>query len=218
MSYTKNISDISYDHETVPYDVRCRDLYVDRDFYGPPGPTGPTGPAGPPGPQGDTGPQGIQGDTGATGPAGAGFANKGFCVSTGSEFPIEAFQTLVPFDTVVNAQGQYNTSGWFFLGTSTGLIFETGTYIVQSSVDYNHPGALVDETVTLFVVRNGISGQVVARSHIYYQAGTSDLTTVVCVGVVNLTSGDSVQAYIQVNVTSDQQILPGSTFACQRIA
>ena len=45
MSYIQNISNVDYNHHDVPSDVRCRDLYVDRNFFGPvvQGPTGPQG-------------------------------------------------------------------------------------------------------------------------------------------------------------------------------
>lgn len=33
MSYSQNIADITYNKSDIPLDVRCRDLYVDRDFY-----------------------------------------------------------------------------------------------------------------------------------------------------------------------------------------
>jgi hypothetical protein len=63
MSYAAIISNVSYDHEFVNADVRCRDLYVDRDVFIPSLPPGPTGPAGPPGPTGPTGPPGSGGIT-----------------------------------------------------------------------------------------------------------------------------------------------------------
>jgi len=58
MSYVTAISDVSYNHELIKADVRCRDLYVDRDVFIPALPPGPTGPPGPPG---DTGPPGPTG-------------------------------------------------------------------------------------------------------------------------------------------------------------
>jgi len=98
MSWVRNVSDFSYNHAEVPYDVRCRDLCVDRFFCGPTGgfvgttgPTGPTGDTGSqgiqgiPGPTGDTGSQGIQGipgPTGDTGPQGI-QGNTGHTGSTG---------------------------------------------------------------------------------------------------------------------------------------
>lgn len=35
MSFVTNIADVSYDHADTAYDVRVRDLYVDRDFVTP---------------------------------------------------------------------------------------------------------------------------------------------------------------------------------------
>ena len=75
MSYSENISNVNYNHVDVPFDVRCRDLYVDRNYFGPSisgqtGPTGPQGPPGPPGPQGIPGPTGAQGNPGNLGPTG----------------------------------------------------------------------------------------------------------------------------------------------------
>ena len=73
MSYVKAISDVSYNHYSVPIDARVRDLYVDRNYYGPGGggATGPTGPSGETGSQGLQGPTGAQGDAGSTGPTGS---------------------------------------------------------------------------------------------------------------------------------------------------
>lgn len=54
MSWVTNVSNVNYDHSTVPYDVRCRNLIVDgtSNISGATGPPGPPGPAGPPGPDG----------------------------------------------------------------------------------------------------------------------------------------------------------------------
>lgn len=57
MSWTTNVANVNYDHSTVPYDVRCRDLIVDRNSNI----SGSTGPPGPPGPPGATGPPGTDG-------------------------------------------------------------------------------------------------------------------------------------------------------------
>lgn len=85
MSYVKAISDVSYNHYSVPIDARVRDLYVDRNYYGPGGggATGPTGPSGETGSQGLQGPTGAQGDAGSTGPTGS----QGLSGVTGSQGP-----------------------------------------------------------------------------------------------------------------------------------
>jgi hypothetical protein len=117
MSYVQNISNINYNHATTNYDGRFRDLYVDRNFYGPSGTTGTIGPTGP---NGNTGPTGPNGNTGATGPMGA-------TGPTGSPGPAggNTIQTLA--NSIVYNYGQttsFNLSSSYV--SPSGVVSNTG--------------------------------------------------------------------------------------------
>jgi hypothetical protein len=243
MAYVKNISDVSFNHYTTPFDVRCRDLYVDRNFYGPaipPGPTGPTGPTGPagptgdqgiPGPTGSPGSQGVPGPTGPTGPSGipgptgptgasTSFANKGFSVELLGDVEISTSTTLVPFNNVDSARGEFNTSGWYNTLSSIALIQESGTYIISSTCIYFHNFNVSNETITLEIFRNGLGGQQLIQNRTFYTVASNDEETLVCTNIVNLLLGDTLQVYMSVPFAGDGNQFIGtlSRFSCQRIA
>lgn len=174
---------------------------------------GSTGPAGATGATGATGPTGF---TGATGPAGNTFAGKGFCVSLLPQTDIVSGITLVPYNTVNTSRGEFNTSGWYSIGTTTAFIPEAGTYIVSAYVDYIHDFNVGVETVSVTIYRNGLGGQPLCRNYYYYTG--NDAETVLTTCVVNLLAGDSLQVYLAVPLSTNQSMGGLSKFCCQRIA
>lgn len=220
MSYVSNIANVLYNHESVNYDCRVRDLYVDRNFYGPTG--GFVGPTGPIGPTGAPGIDGVTGATGATGPTGVAnsFEDKGFSVSTNGDIILASPLSLIICNNVNTSQGQYNTSGWYNTSSGVGSISEPGTYIVTATVEYEHNFNTVQETPTLTIFRNSSGGQPLARGIALYPDFYNDSITLTATNTVKLLLGDTVEAYFFVSYAggSDQLILTGSKFSCQRIA
>lgn len=159
MSYVSNISDVSYNHFSVPYDARVRDLYVDRNFYGPSitgatGPTGPAGPTGAQGNQGNTGPTGIQGNQGIpgiTGPTGATGATgtqgnigatgttgptgpQGIQGDTGPAFIKDGFCVILLGDVDYlnnHQQVQFNSNTPLYGGYNAGGLFDFGSFTAE---------------------------------------------------------------------------------------
>lgn len=238
MSYVANISDVSYNHYTVPYDARVRDLYVDRNFYGPSitgatGPTGPQGPTGNTGPQGiqgiigptglqgnqgipgSTGPQGVQGVTGPTGPIGPSYINDGFCVIQLGDTNYTTNPQKILFNTDNALYGGYNYGGIYSFGTSTATIATTGIYALATQIDYIHDFNAVDQTMLLSVRRNGLS---IVTSSIFYSAFSNDIETIVISKIVALNAGDLIEVYLSGPVSIDQSIGTLSFLSCQRIA
>lgn len=256
MAYVSNISDVSYNHFSVPFDARVRDLYVDRFFYGPniTGPTGPTGPQGIQGPTGPTGAQGIQGNQGipgvtgptgaqgiqgVTGPTGLGgptgaqgiqgiqgpqgpqgdpgpsYINDGFCVILLGDVDYLNNPQQVQFNSDTATYGGYNYGGLFNFGSFKAKIQTTGIYVISCQVDYIHNFNPADETVVLSIRRNGST---LINVSLFYMQNSNDIETVTATRNVALESGDLIEAYINVPVSSNQLIGTLSSFSCQRVA
>lgn len=149
------------------------------------GPTGPTGPSGPTGATGGTGP------TGPTGPAGSSDAKYAVMKATSSQALTGGSFTKVTFDTVIvdnddltdtanqftiNTTGVYSVT--FFVGVSSGTQSRLQAAISVNGAAFSNSGSV--QTIT---------SSKVGRSVNEYWA-------VSCAGIVSLTAGDDVYAYV----------------------
>lgn len=215
------------------------------NITGPTGPTGPAGPTGPtgaqgiqgnqgiPGVTGPTGPQGNQGNPGTTGPTGAqgiqgpqgpqgpqgdpgpSYINDGFCVILLGDVDYLTNPQQVQFNSDSATYGGYNYGGLFDFGGFVAKIQTTGIYVLTCQVDYIHNFNPSDETVVLSIRRNGST---LINVSLFYMQNSNDIETVTATRNVALDSGDLIEAYINVPVSSNQLIGTLSSFSCQRVA
>ena len=191
------LPNINYNKGLGPItNIRVNDLYIDGNVYPPfSGPTGPTG-------------------------SSSSFADQGFSVELNGDSTIVSSVSLVPFNNFNVFNGGYNPLNWYNTSTNTAIIYYAGTYIISATVGYIHNFNVGNETVTLQIRRNGLGGQILIVSNLFYGTPSNDNESLICTNIVNLFPGDTLQVYLYVPFANDgnQLISTLSKFSCQRIA